>query len=683
MNALKKTKNIIAGMLLVLVTGLLLNACSDESAVYIVLNHTGQQTFEKGDTIKFKANVQVLGSENIDTTITWTSSKPEVAKIDASGLLVAVDTGKTEITASLKNGKYAMSEVRVSALSAKKLVLSDLKLLLEANGADTTLTVRVFPATIMAIYPVEWSSSNPAVVAVDSITKDSVSTKVRVRPLTAGKATITMKLGKSSVSCAITVAPKVSVAEEELYLTVNGRESEVIASINEALMVKNEDIKWRSSDESVLRIKVIKQITGKTTAIVQPLNEGDVKLIVSTGKNADTCLVHVGATLSLSWQKDNTLNLKSVTMYCNETMDLPVFATITPDDDYYINKMIYLWSSSAGSIVQTESAQRDPNNSKSSVCKLKAGATEGTATITVKSRGQEVKAIVTVKDRSKIDVTSISLDKNEALVAAGNYIVLTSTVLPVGVVVVHPVIWTSSDESVATVNSDGKVTGMAVGTAVITAKSKDKLTTCTVTVIDVATSILINTSSRDVLMLGDFETWIAKVTTSSGSNVFPISWTSSDPTVATVSNTGKVTALTVGTSTITATAGDKTTTRIVRVVPVRANVNFGSKIDEGGWDLSGKKLTVKVEDGAEVYDFVINLANSQSSLQNGVYTINNQISSATITWSTAPQVTANISSGTVEVKTSSSRDKIFIFNFNVNVGDKIITIQGTRDFDRI
>ena len=550
MNALLKLKNIIACLLLVVATSALFYACADEDTVFIVLNKQGQQTFEKGDTINFTADVQVIGNSKTDATIAWSSTKAGVAKIDEKGMMVAVDTGTTEIRATLKNGKFAMTEVRISSQSAKELTISATKLLLEVKGAYSSLTAIVSPVSIMNIYPIEWTSDNPEVVVVDSISKDSISTKVRLQPLKAGKANITLKIGKKTTSCIVTVSPKVNIALTELFLTVNGRESEVIALVTETLLPTGEEVKWTSSDESILRLKVIKQVSGKSTAVVQPLNEGDAQLIVSAGKFADTCIIHVGATVSLSWIANNTQTLKSVTMYLNETVELPVFATIAPDNDYYINKMEYFWTTSDAATVKPLSAHRDPNNPKSSVCVLKAGSTEGTVTITITARGEQVKALVTVKDKEKILVESISLDKTQATLPVGKFIVLIPTVLEVGVVSVWPVLWKSSNENVAMVNADGKVTAVAGGTAVITATSKDKSTTCTITVTEEVRSILINSDSRTVLMAGDSETWTASVTPSTASSIFPTSWTSSDPAIATVSSAGKINAVSIGSVTI-------------------------------------------------------------------------------------------------------------------------------------
>ena len=90
-------------------------------------------------------------------------------------------------------------------------------------------------------------------------------------------------------------------------------------------------------------------------------------------------------------------------------------------------------------------------------------------------------------DSSKVTITAapkpatdIKLNKSETTIYTGNTETLVATVEPSDTT--DTVVWTSSKESVATVDNTGKVTAVAPGTATITAKAGDKTATCTVTV---------------------------------------------------------------------------------------------------------------------------------------------------------------------------------------------------------
>jgi uncharacterized protein YjdB len=128
------------------------------------------------------------------------------------------------------------------------------------------------------------------------------------------------------------------------------------------------------------------------------------------------------------------------------------------------------------------------------------------------------------------------------------------------------VTWDSSDKSVATV-SNGKVTAVKAGSATITVKSVDGgfTASCAVTVaakvIDVSSVSLSKTELT--LTEGDSETITATVKPDDATDK-TVTWTSSDPAVATVES-GKITAVKEGEATITAKAGDKTATCKVTV----------------------------------------------------------------------------------------------------------------------
>lgn len=113
--------------------------------------------------------------------------------------------------------------------------------------------------------------------------------------------------------------------------------------------------------------------------------------------------------------------------------------------------------------------------------------------------------------------------------------------------------WSSSNSSIASVDSSGKVTAKKSGTANITVKtSNGKTATCKVTVKFAPTSVKVNPAS---LTLGKGETYTISESTNSGSYAWGFSWSSSNTLVATVkkgsANKATVTAKGVGTATIT------------------------------------------------------------------------------------------------------------------------------------
>lgn len=122
--------------------------------------------------------------------------------------------------------------------------------------------------------------------------------------------------------------------------------------------------------------------------------------------------------------------------------------------------------------------------------------------------------------------------------------------------------WTSSDEAIATVSSDGTVTGISKGTTTVTATVSGKSGTCEVTVTQEVQSVEISPATATLTSKGETIQLTATVLPEGAGEA---TWTSFDEAVATVSPEGIVTAIGEGTATITATAGEKTATCTITV----------------------------------------------------------------------------------------------------------------------
>ena len=173
------------------------------------------------------------------------------------------------------------------------------------------------------------------------------------------------------------------------------------------------------------------------------------------------------------------------------------------------------------------------------------------------------------KSPDVIAVTGVTLNKTSTSIGVGGTETLTATVAPAEATN-KTVSWSSSDVSVATV-SNGVVTGVSAGVSTITATTEDGsfTATCTVTVTApiAVTGVTLNKPSTTIIV-GNTETLTATVVPAEATNK-TVSWTSSDESVATVSD-GVVTAVAVGSATITVTTADggKTATCAVTVAPI-------------------------------------------------------------------------------------------------------------------
>ncbi|MBQ2872472.1 MAG: Ig domain-containing protein [Bacilli bacterium] len=162
-----------------------------------------------------------------------------------------------------------------------------------------------------------------------------------------------------------------------------------------------------------------------------------------------------------------------------------------------------------------------------------------------------------------IKADGITLSKSKITIGIGSSEILKYT-LKEGVNNSN-IIWKSSNSSVATVQN-GRVTGLSEGTTIITAIVGSQQSTCKVTVTSnfVAVSgIKLNKSSLSIL-IGSSET-LTKIISPSNATNQDVTWSSSNPSVATVQN-GKVTAKKVGTTIITASSSGYNATCKVTVI---------------------------------------------------------------------------------------------------------------------
>ena len=156
-------------------------------------------------------------------------------------------------------------------------------------------------------------------------------------------------------------------------------------------------------------------------------------------------------------------------------------------------------------------------------------------------------------------VTGVSLDKTNLNLNVGVGATLTPTITPDNATD-KSVEWKSDDTGVATVNENGKVTAVGLGTTTITVTTADggHTATCEVTVTPPAktpvTSVTLDKTSL-TLDVGGSDTLAATVKPDDATNK-AVKWSSSNENVATVDQNGNVKAVGAGTATITAAASD-------------------------------------------------------------------------------------------------------------------------------
>ena len=158
---------------------------------------------------------------------------------------------------------------------------------------------------------------------------------------------------------------------------------------------------------------------------------------------------------------------------------------------------------------------------------------------------------------NSVPAEKITLDKTSVTLEKGKTAVIKATVTPANATT--GVTFYSSDDDIATVSDDGKITAVKGGTATITAISGEVTAKCTVTVSVPMTGIKADGSTNRKMAVGDSINLTVLKVPADATDKVTASWSTSNPEIATV-KAGAVTAVAVGEATITAKAGKWTVT---------------------------------------------------------------------------------------------------------------------------
>ncbi len=362
-------------------------------------------------------------------------------------------------------------------------------------------------------------------------------------------------------------------------------------------------VTWKSSDTKVATVN---------NGLVTAKGYGTATITARTVNNKTaTCQVTV-----ICPPANVTLSQTSLTL--NKGNSTVLKATVSPDSA--TDKTI-TWSSSDSSVATV---------SRGTVKAVNVG----TATITARTVNNKT---ATCKVKVINPATDIILNRTSLTIEQGENFALIATVIPEDAVDTT-VTWRSSNTSIVTV-TEGYVTGINPGTAVITAKTTDGLTAfCTVIVTGPVTKVNLSQTSLS-LNKGEAAMLTATVIPTNAKDK-TITWFSSNPSVASVDN-GYVTAVNTGTASITAMSSNGITASCLVTV---TNSVTGISLNRTSLSLNkGKTATlIATITPADADQQTISWFSSNSNVAtvaDGIVTANGS-GSATITAQTANGLTA-------------------------------------------
>jgi uncharacterized protein YjdB len=489
-----------------------------------------------------------LGAETLDADgnvltgrpVEFTSSNVAVATVSNTGLVTALVPGSAIITAA-SEGKSAPSSITVSSVPVASVAVTPTGSQIVV-GQTTQLNAEPRDASGQPLVgrPVSWSSSDPNVA--------SVSSTGLVTAVAPGQATITATSEAAAGTSTIGVSPKpvssVIISPGQGSVTV-GQTLQLSAQVtdDQGNVLTGRPISFTSGTPAVATISATGLVTGVApgSTTITATSEGKTGTATVTVTPIPVAKVEI------------TPSTPNVTV--GETVQLNV--SVQGPNNQELPGRTVTWSSGAPSV-----ASVSPTG-------VVSGLAPGTAIIFANVEGVLGSATVTVK---QVPVGSVVVSPQTASVPVGGAVQLSASVRDASGAELQGrlVGWTSSDETIAVVSSEGRVSGIKIGTATITASSEGKSGTATVTVTAAAVASVNVTPPTASITVGQTTTLTAQPLDANGNALTgrAVAWASSNAGVATVSDAGVVTGVAPGDATITATSEGKSGTATVTVTPI-------------------------------------------------------------------------------------------------------------------
>ncbi|MFP4597253.1 MAG: Ig-like domain-containing protein [Persicimonas sp.] len=582
-----------------------------------------ESTIEVTDTLELSAVVfDVNDQQRDDRVVQWSSSRPEVAEVDSSGLVEGLSGGQTTITAE-SGGESAEATITVEA------PVADVELTPNPASVEVEdtlqMTAKVFDAADNELSgaEIDWESDDETVATVDD---DGL-----VAGISGGEVTVTATSEGHSDTARVTVedpVAKVSVSPGSLSLEAQ-ETAQLTATLEDAAgnELTDRSVSWDSEDRDIARVDADGLVTARGEGVVEitATAEGVVGTAqvavdnpvetVEVSPSAPT--IEVTDTLQLSAvAKDSSGRIVSVPSFTWTSQDPQVVsvdsdgliegleggsASVTAQVDNVtatvditvedpVHSVVVSPSSSSVEVTETVQLSADLEDKAGNALSGRTvswssddtdiatvdstgqvtAVAGGTATITAESEGETGTAEVSVDD----PVRSVEVTPDPASVDVGQTVTLTATPRDQGgnALSGFTITWSSNDTDIATVDSAGVASGVAEGSATISAAVDDgsgNTITGTAALTVGATVDSVTVTPQEAFIFPTEQAQLdASVEDANGNELTgrTVNWTSQDTNVATVDDAGLVTAQSVGTTTITAESEGVTDSATIDVV---------------------------------------------------------------------------------------------------------------------
>ena len=524
-------------------------------------------TIPKGNSQQFTATAVYTDNSTQDftTTATWSSSNTAVIEISngtgSQGLSAAVAPGTATVTATAQ-GLSGSTSATVTNATLQSIQVTPTNATLAKGFSLQYTAIGIYSDNTNRDITgsVTWASSTTAATISNAAGSQGLATAGATQNNTIISATLSGVTGSTPLAVSNATLTSITLTPGSPNIPL-GTTRQLIATGNfddRSTQDLTSQASWISSDTS----KATVSNTAGSKGLVTPLAAGST-MITATVMNAVTTPAVSGnatATISPAALTSIAITPSSASTPVGLKQAFTAMGTYSDNSTANITKTV-TWSSSDTSIATISNT--DPNQGMATAVKV-GGPVTITAVDSTSGKSATASMTVTAAVLTSIAVTpgsaSASAGRTQQFAAMGTYSDGTTATITTTVT------WASSDTSKATISnasgSQGLATGVAVGSAKITAASgsvtSTNMATLTVTnAVPVSISVTPKTSSIPAATTQQFTATETFSDNSTPDQTAAVSWSSSNTAVADISNAagsqGLATGRTPGTVTITAT----------------------------------------------------------------------------------------------------------------------------------
>lgn len=479
---------------------------------------------------------------------TWSSSNTNVATVDRDGVVRGVAVGNAVITA-ISAGKSATANVIVSSSGQGSISLVTRNISVAVGGTSTVSAVIRNSSGAVIGGTVNFTSADPSKATITN----SGGVTGTVTGVSLGNTTFTATSGGLSTTGSITVSAAVVTTVEITPSTASiqvqqTQQFTAVAKDGSGNVIPGRTATWSSSNSAVVAVSGTGAALG--TSVGNATITGTIDGISATVPVSVTPRIVTSISIAPT---------DSFTLATGQHRQLVAKAYDASGNEIVGTAFTYSSSNTGFAIVANTGDLVQPPG-------VVTGVAPGRAVITVTAAGKSATVVVNV---TLVQASNINILPQAACVPIGQTVQLVGQVLDAagGILTGRPIQWALQNPLLGSLSSTGLFKALETGTYIVTATVDGVVRTAQVTVCAAtASSVSVTPSSVSLRPAGTQQLTVV-VLDAIGNAIpaAPVTYSSSAVGVATVNNSGLVTAIGVGTATITVTSGTKSATATIVV----------------------------------------------------------------------------------------------------------------------